>query len=439
MVDKINKKKLYKTMKNTLFSRDFTLVAIGQIISVFGNQILRYALPLYLLNQTGSAALFGTILACSFIPMLLLFPVGGIIADRVNKRNIMVILDFSTALLIFMFYMLSGKMDIVPLMAITMIILYGIQGAYQPAVKASVPILVKTEHLMQANSIVDMINSLSSMAGPVIGGILFSIVGLVPILYVSICCFFVSAVMEIFIHIPFEKRQTKENIFATGLSDLKESFGFMFKKQPVLWKVSLIFSSTNLFLTSLVLIGVPVIITQHLGFPLDTANRLYGYAQGIIVAGCVLGGFLAGLLSNKLTLKTSPFILAGCALSMLLGGIALQTLGSAPMAIYIIMLIGCALLLVLSTLFQIQIMTYLQILTPKKLTGKVISCVMCVCMCTNPLGQFIYGIVFENIGSITYLPFYVATLIMIIISIFTRPIFYGMDHLIKEQTSEKIF
>jgi MFS family permease len=165
MVDKKKKKKLYKTMKNTLFSRDFTLVAIGQIISVFGNQILRYALPLYLLNQTGSAALFGTILACSFIPMLLLFPVGGIIADRVNKRNIMVVLDFSTALLIFIFYLLSGKMDIVPLMAITMIILYGIQGAYQPAVKASVPVLVKTEHLMQANSIVDMINSLSRWLG----------------------------------------------------------------------------------------------------------------------------------------------------------------------------------------------------------------------------------------------------------------------------------
>jgi MFS family permease len=243
--------------------------------------------------------------------------------------------------------------------------------------------------------------------------------------------------MEIFIHIPFEKRQTNKNIFATGLSDLKESFGFILKKQPVLWKVSLIYSSTNLFFTSLVLIGVPVIITQRLGFPLDTANRLYGYAQGIIVAGCVLGGFLAGLLSNKLTLKTSPFILAGCALSMLLGGIALQTL-SAPMANYIIMLIGCALLLVLSTLFQIQIMTYLQILTPKELTGKVISCVMCVCMCTNPLGQFIYGIVFENIGSSTYLPFYVAVSIMIIISIFTRPIFYGMDLFVKEQTGKKM-
>ncbi|MDR3072379.1 MAG: MFS transporter [Clostridiales Family XIII bacterium] len=261
----------------TLFQKDFTLVAIGQIVSIFGNQILRYALPLYLLNETGSAALFGTILAISFIPMLLLFPIGGIIADRVNKRNIMVILDFGTAALIFVFYQMAGKIDIVPLIAVTMMILYGIQGAYQPAVKASVPVMVKPEQMMKANSVVDMINSTSSMAGPIIGGLLFSFLGLNPILYVSIGCFFASAVMEIFIHIPFEKRHTSGNIISIGASDLKESFHFMFKRQPVIWKVSVIFASSNLLLTALILIGLPVIITQHLGFEPDTANRLYGY------------------------------------------------------------------------------------------------------------------------------------------------------------------
>nr|WP_315988991.1 MFS transporter [Desulforamulus aquiferis] len=150
---------------------------------------MRYALPLYLLNQTGSSALFGTILAVSFIPMILLFPIGGILADRINKRNIMVVLDFSTALLISFFYLLVGKMNIIPLMAITMMLLYGIQGAYQPAVKASVPVLVGSEHIMKANSIIDMINSVASMAGPVIGGLLFSIFGLSPILVLSIGCF----------------------------------------------------------------------------------------------------------------------------------------------------------------------------------------------------------------------------------------------------------
>ena len=77
--------------KQILFQKDFTLVVIGQIISLFGNAILRFALPLYLLRETGSPSLFGAVTACSFIPMIIFSLFGGVLADRVNKRNIMVI------------------------------------------------------------------------------------------------------------------------------------------------------------------------------------------------------------------------------------------------------------------------------------------------------------------------------------------------------------
>jgi Sugar phosphate permease len=412
--------------QQTIFRKDFSLVVIGQIISLFGNQILRFALPLYLLNQTGSSALFGTILALSFVPMILLYPIGGIIADRINKRNIMVILDFMTAILIFLFYLMVGKMDIVPLMAITLIILCGIQGAYQPAVQASIPVLVETKQIMKGNSIVNLISSLAGMVGPILGGILFSLVGLTPILYVSIGCFFAAAVMEIFIHIPFEKKKRTGNIFVIGFNDLKDSFHFMLKEKPALWKMSLIYASVNLFLTPLILIGLPVIITQHLGFDADTANRFYGYALGGVAAGAISGGLLAGMLSKNLKLKTSPVLLIGCALSVLMGGIALQILNR-PTGIYIILVIGSSLLTALSTLFQIQVITYLQIVTPKDLIGKVISCVICICVCTNPIGQFIYGIIFEKLESGLYLPFYAAALIMVGIIVLTRRIFYDLD------------
>lgn len=94
-------------MKNQskLFQRDFTLVVIGQIISLFGNAILRFALPLYLLRETGSSTLFGVVTACSFAPMVILSMIGGVLADRVNKRNIMVGLDFCTTALISVFYL----------------------------------------------------------------------------------------------------------------------------------------------------------------------------------------------------------------------------------------------------------------------------------------------------------------------------------------------
>ena len=416
---------------NTIFSKDFILVAIGRIVSAFGNQILRYALPLYLLIQTGSSAMFGSIMAISFIPMILLFPIGGIIADRLNKRNIMLVMDLCTAILISIFCLLSKRIEIVPLMAITMIVLYGLDGADRPAVKASIPALIDGKHIMKANSIIDMVDSTASMAGPVIGGILFAAFGLTPILYISICCFFASVVLDIFIHVPFEKRAASGNMFTTGIGDLKESFRFMFKEQPVLWKISLVFAASNLLLTALVLIGLPVIITQRLGFSPDTANRLYGYAQGVVAAGAILGGFLAGAISGKLKSKTGFILLIGCSLCVAVAGTALQML-SVSFVVYFILITNCGLLLTIHTIFQIQMMTYLQILTPNDLVGKVISCFMCVVMCTVPLGQVVYGFAFEHIGRNIYLLFYVAGFIMIGISILTRRIFSGIDRQIED-------
>ena len=138
-------------MKTKLFHKDFTLVVIGQIISLFGNAILRFALPLYLLRQTGSPTLFGFVTAFSFLPMIVLSLVGGVLADRVNKRNIMVILDFLTAAIITIFFLLLGKLPIVPLIMVTLMLLYGISGTYQPTVQASIPALVSKEQIGRAS------------------------------------------------------------------------------------------------------------------------------------------------------------------------------------------------------------------------------------------------------------------------------------------------
>lgn len=79
--------------KQKLFNRNFVMVVIGQLISLFGNSILRFALALYVLDITGSATIFGTVTAFAVIPTIMLSPFGGMIADRVNRRNIMVFQD----------------------------------------------------------------------------------------------------------------------------------------------------------------------------------------------------------------------------------------------------------------------------------------------------------------------------------------------------------
>ena len=151
-------------MQTKLFRRDFTLVVIGQIISLFGNAILRFALPLYLLRETGSSTLFGIVTACSFAPMVILSMAGEVLADRVNKRNIMVGLDFSTAAIIMFFYFSLGKIPTVPLFIVVLMLLYGISGTYQPAVQASVPLLVAKDKLMAGNAVINQVNSFPEYA-----------------------------------------------------------------------------------------------------------------------------------------------------------------------------------------------------------------------------------------------------------------------------------
>lgn len=408
--------------KEKMWNRNFFMVVLGQIISLFGNAILRFALPLYLLNQTGSAALFGIVSACAFIPMIVLSPIGGIFTDRVNKRNIMVVLDFSTALLVLAIILLLGKMNLVALLLCALFILYGINGAYQPAVQASIPVLLQDEHIMQGNAVINLVSSFASLIGPVVGGALFGFYGIMPILYVSAICFVLSAVMEIFIQIPYERKPAKGNIFAIGFSDLKESFEYMYKEQPVIMQFSLAIAAINMILSALVIIGLPVIVTQMLGFDSEMANRLYGYAEGAMAMGSLCGGMGAGLFAKKLKTKNGYLLLLYDALTLVPIGLAIM-FPIPAMISYIIILISCFCMMFLATLFSIQIMSCLQIMVPVNLIGKVISCAMCIGMCASPIGQAIYGGLFEVLKEKVFVLFFAAAALTVMLALAMKKAF----------------
>ena len=415
--------------KETMWNRNFIMVVLGQIISLFGNAILRFALPLYLLNQTGSAALFGIVSACAFIPMIVLSPVGGIFADRVNKRNIMVVLDFTTALLVLAIILLLGKINLVALLLCSLFILYGINGAYQPAVQASIPILLQNEHIMQGNAVINLVSSFASLIGPVVGGALFGFYGIMPILYVSAICFILSAVMEIFIQIPYERKPANGNVFAIGISDLKESFAYMHKDQPVIMQFSLAIAAINMILSALVIIGLPVIVTQMLGFDDEMANRLYGYAQGAMAMGSLCGGMGAGLFAKKLKTKNGYLLLLYDALTLVPFGLAIMFPLPAVLS-YGIILVSCFAMMFLATLFSIQIMSCLQMMVPANLIGKVISCAMCIGMCASPIGQAIYGGLFEVLKENVFVLFYAAAALTVILALAMKKAFRKLEEMV---------
>lgn len=417
-------------MNQKLFSKDFALVVIGQIISLFGNATIRFALPLYLLNLTGSSALYGTVTACAFIPAILLSPIGGIVADRVNKRNIMVILDFFTAAVILTFSLLMNGVNLILLLTVTLMFLYGIAGAYQPSVQASIPALTNQDNFMAANSIINTISSLASLMGPVLGGILYSAYGLKPVLWVCMVCFIMSAVMEIFIKIPFQKQTSGGGILKTARTDFAESIRFIRKEKPVIGKAVLVICGINLFLAAMIIVALPYLVTEVLNLDASQANRLYGFAEGALAAGGLAGGIGAGIFANKLAIYKSGNLVIACAACVFPIGIAL-ILFSSGIINYIVITACCFVIMVFSTIFTVQMMAFIQAETPQNLIGKVIAVILTVSMCAQPLGNALYGVLFEICKGLEYIVVLFACVVSLMIAIGTRNIFKKLSPEVK--------
>ena len=379
------------TTRAPLFRRDFTLVVIGQVISLFGSAILRFALPLYLLRQTGSPALFGAVGAAAFVPAVLCAPIGGVVADRVNKRNIMVILDFSTAGLVLVFALLLDRVPLAPLMAACLMLLYGIAGAYQPAVQASIPLLAAAEQLTSANAVINMVNTLSALLGPVIGGVLFGAFGIRPILWVGIFCFFLSAVMELFIRIPHSPRAAAGGVLSTIRQDLEESWRFIRREKPVFLSVMLVLALFNLVLSAALLVGIPVAVVQVLGM---SDSRL-GFTQGAMGLGGLFGGLLTACLGARLPLRRGGAVLLAASLTAAGMGAALLPGVPALLGWWGVTAMSFA-VMVLSTMLVVVLSAAAQGQTPPELLGKVMAFIMAVSNCASPVGQAAYGALFEG-------------------------------------------
>ncbi len=407
---------------NKLFRRDFSMVVIGQIISLFGNAILRFAMPLYLLRETNSPSVFGAVTACSFIPMVIFSLFGGVIADRRNKRNIMVVLDFSAAAVILIFSLALNKISLVPLMIAVLMILYGISGIYQPAVQASIPLLTKHETLMRGNAVINTVSTLAGLLGPVIGGVLFGAFGIMPILFTSVICFIFSAVMEIFIHIPFEKNTDGKSIFQSVSSDLSESIKFFKDEKPIFLSVLFILALFNLILSAAMVVGIPVIVVQILKMS-DTA---LGITQGAMGLGGLAGGIIAGAAAEKIRLKNGYVILIICSMAAFFMGISVfeqvpENVG------YIIVTASSFAAMCASSMFSVSMLTAVQQQTPPHLLGKIMAVIIAVSSCSHPIGQAVYGVLFDVFSNKPYAVMIGTAVLAFGVSLYSKGIFAALE------------
>ena len=369
---------------NTLLNRSFVSVIFAQIASLFGDAVLRFALPLYVLNQTGSAALMGAVSACAWIPYIVLTPIGGVAADRVNKRRIMAALDILLAATCAAFLALDGVIDLV--------VLYAAQSVYQPTVQAAVPFIVPRDGIVRATAIVSQISALSGLVGPVLGGLLFGLFGIEPVVFVSGAAFAVSAVLIVtVVRIPRDAiERSGVGVVRTVANDIVESFAFLRHERTVILKVIFLVAGINVTLTAFILIGAPVVITQILGLP----NQYMGFAEGALALGGLAGGVSVGVFAGRLRLSRAPLFLLVAALGLLPIAVVLGVPMDAMLA-YGIVVAGLFASMACATMFSIQAISFVQLETPGHLVGKVIALTMSLANCAQPVGQLIYGGLFD--------------------------------------------
>lgn len=416
-------------MAQKLFTKNFTLLILGQSSSLFGNLILRFALSMYVLEVTGSATIFASILAVATIPTILLSPFGGILADRANRRNVMVVLDTLTGISVLCATLLFSTGNNLVLISILLVVL-SVLGAFEtPTVQACVPQMQTGDNIIKGNAVVNQIAAVSTLVAPILGSVLYTAFGLKPVMITSIVCFFLTATFECFIKLGYIRFDTRTGIGEIIKNDFAESMKFMCKEQPSILKMLLLAAVTRFFVIGTAMVGLPYIVRNILGL----SATYYGAAESALAIATILGSIAAGLLITKLKIRKLSLVLAAFGVFLIPAGIAfLFPLGA--VTTYIINVTAFCGVYIATTIFSIFAVSVIQQKTPTHLTGKIMAYTATITMCVQPLGQIAYGFLFDGFSSTVYLVLIPTGIIVCLIGLMATRFFRNLE---KEQIETK--
>ena len=185
----------------------FFTIWIGQLVSILGSGLTGFALGVWIFQQTGKATPFAITVLFGSLPAVLLGPVAGAVADRFNRKKVILLADTGNALITLIAFLLlmSGQLEI---WNIYMIALVGsIFSAFQePAFAASIVMLVPRKDLQRANGMTQMTNALGNLVPPLIAGLLFGLIGLQGIILIDFITYFAALGTIIISRIPQPER-----------------------------------------------------------------------------------------------------------------------------------------------------------------------------------------------------------------------------------------
>jgi MFS family permease len=268
--------------------RNFWLFAAGRLVSLTGTGIHNVAVPLFILDLTGSGMVMGTFMIVFLAPRLILYPLAGVMGDRFNRKWIMVWMDSGRAiLLIVLAFLALNDLITVPVLFVTQFLISIMDALFDPSTAAMLPDIVEEENLTRANSLVGAIDSFSHIVGPVIGGILYAMGGITLALLANGISFGLSAISELFIR--YAQKTKKIERMREVISDLGEGLGFV-KANRGLLVFLLLALVVNLFITPILTVLYPYVLRIVIQF----SSEQYGVLQTSFVAGIFIGNMLIG-------------------------------------------------------------------------------------------------------------------------------------------------
>ncbi len=385
-------------MTQKLFTQNFVLLILGQITSLFGNFILKLALSMYVLEVTGSAAIFAGILSAATIPTIVLSPLGGILADRADRRNIMVALDGLTGVSVLCAALLLSESNALTIISVLLVIL-SVLGAFEtPTVQACIPTMLQGDNITKGNAVVNQVASISYLVAPMLGGILYAIFGLKPVMYASVVCFFITALFEYFIKLSYQRSPGEGGVLSVVKQDFLLSIRYISKEQTNISKMLLLTAISRFFVMGITIVGLPFIVRTVLGLN----AQYYGAAESALAVATILGSIAAGFLTGKLKIHRLSVLLASIGVFIIPAGIVFLSSAN-PIIKYVITIVSfCGMQIVIS-IFSIFAVSLIQQRTPGHLIGKVMAYTSTITLCVQPIGQIVYGFLFDRFSDMIYL------------------------------------
>ncbi|MFO7943680.1 MAG: MFS transporter [Anaerolineales bacterium] len=307
----------------------FTLVSIGQAISLVGSGMTQFAITIWAWQETGQATTLALTGFFSFAPVVLISPFAGALVDRLNRKLVMMLSDYAAGLgTIALFALfLSDNLQIWHLYILGAFV--GVFQAFQwPAYSAAITMMLPKEQYARANGMLELARSSSRVLAPVLAGALIGLSGLSLIFIIDIVTFLFAIGTLLLIYIP-QPETSPEGRSGSGSLWKEAGFGFEYIwNRPSLFWLQMVFFFLNLsaMFGFTVMAAMILARTQNdtvtLG-SVQSAGAIGGVAGGLLLS--IWGGpkrRIHGVLLGMIGVSIFHTILMGIGRSMTLWGIA---------------------------------------------------------------------------------------------------------------------